>query len=56
MDALRLQKSHHLIPRKMSIEYPAFESGLGRLSRLDKDADARGSEAAGAGPGANRVA
>jgi len=56
MDALRLQKSHHLIPRKMSIEYLAFESGQGRFNRLGQDADARGAGATDAGPGANRVA
>jgi len=54
MDALRLQKFHHLIPRKMSIEYPAFEAGQARFIRLGKDADARGAEATDAGPGANR--
>jgi len=37
MDSLRLEKSYRLIPREMSIEYSAFESGLDRFVRLDKD-------------------
>jgi len=40
----------------MSIEYPASESGQGLFSRLDKEADAQGSEAMGAGSAANRIA
>ena len=28
MDSLRLEKSYRLIPREMSIEYSALESGL----------------------------
>ena len=37
MDSLRLEKSYRLIPRETSIEYAAFESGLDRFVRLDKD-------------------
>jgi dimethylglycine dehydrogenase len=36
MDSLRLEKSYRLIPREMSIEYAALESGLNRFVRLDK--------------------
>lgn len=36
MDSLRLEKSYRLIPREMSIEYAALESGLDRFVRLDK--------------------
>jgi len=36
MDSLRLEKSYRLIPREMSIEYSALESGLNRFVRLDK--------------------
>jgi len=39
MDSMRLEKSYRLIPREMSIEYSAFESGLDRFVRLDKQAD-----------------
>ncbi len=39
MDSLRLEKSYRLIPREMSIEYSAFESGLERFIRLDKAVD-----------------
>ncbi len=39
MDSLRLEKSYRLIPREMSIEYSAFESGLDRFVRLDKTED-----------------
>ena len=35
MDSLRLEKSYRLIPREMSIEYSAFESGLQRFVRKD---------------------
>jgi len=56
LNALRVGRLGGLIPGKMSLEYPAFESGQGCFNRLDKDADASGSEAAGARPGANRVA
>ncbi len=38
MDSLRLEKSYRLIPREMSIEYAALESGLDRFVRLDKQA------------------
>lgn len=37
MDSLRLEKSYRLIPRELSIEYSAFESGLDRFIRMDKD-------------------
>ena len=36
MDSLRLEKSYRLIPRELSIEYAAFESGLDRFVRPDK--------------------
>jgi dimethylglycine dehydrogenase len=36
MDSLRLEKSYRLIPREMSIEYAALETGLDRFVRLDK--------------------
>ena len=36
MDALRLEKSYKLIPREMSIEYSAYESGLDRFISLKK--------------------
>ena len=39
MDSMRLEKSYRLIPREMSIEYSAFESGLDRFIRLDKEDD-----------------
>jgi dimethylglycine dehydrogenase len=39
MDSMRLEKSYRLIPREMSIEYSAFESGLDRFIRLDKQED-----------------
>jgi len=39
MDSMRLEKSYRLIPREMSIEYSAFESGLDRFVILDKQAD-----------------
>jgi dimethylglycine dehydrogenase len=35
MDSLRLEKSYRLIPRELSIEYAALESGLGRFVHLD---------------------
>ncbi|HYC13831.1 MAG TPA: aminomethyltransferase family protein, partial [Stellaceae bacterium] len=35
MDSLRLEKSYRLIPRELSIEYAALESGLDRFVRLD---------------------
>ena len=36
MDSLRIEKSYRLIPRELSIEYSAFESGLDRFVKLDK--------------------
>ncbi len=36
MDAMRLEKSYRLIPRELSIEYAALESGLDRFMRLNK--------------------
>ena len=36
MDSLRLEKSYRLIPRELSIEYAALESGLDRFVALDK--------------------
>jgi dimethylglycine dehydrogenase len=39
MDSMRLEKSYRLIPREMSIEYSALESGLDRFVKLDKDYD-----------------
>ena len=39
MDSMRLEKSYRLIPREMSIEYSAFESGLDRFVRFDKEDD-----------------
>jgi len=35
MDSLRLEKSYRLIPRELSIEYAALESGLQRFVHLD---------------------
>jgi dimethylglycine dehydrogenase len=35
MDSLRLEKSYRLIPRELSIEYAALESGLNRFVHLD---------------------
>jgi dimethylglycine dehydrogenase len=35
MDSLRLEKSYRLIPRELSIEYAALESGLTRFVHLD---------------------
>ena len=37
MDSLRLEKSYKLIPRELSIEYSALESGLARFVSLKKD-------------------
>jgi len=45
MDSMRLEKSYRLIPREMSIEYAALESGLGRFVRLDKGCDFIGKQA-----------
>ncbi len=36
MDAMRLEKSYRLIPRELSIEYSAYESGLDRFIKPDK--------------------
>ncbi len=36
MDSMRLEKSYKLIPRELSIEYSAFESGLDRFISLKK--------------------
>ena len=36
MDSLRIEKSYRLIPRELSIEYAALESGLHRFVRLNK--------------------
>lgn len=36
MDAMRIEKSYRLIPRELSIEYSALESGLDRFVRLNK--------------------
>jgi dimethylglycine dehydrogenase len=36
MDTLRLEKSYRLIPRELSIEYSALESGLQRFVHLNK--------------------
>jgi dimethylglycine dehydrogenase len=36
MDSMRLEKSYRLIPRELSIEYSAFESGLQRFVHLNK--------------------
>jgi dimethylglycine dehydrogenase len=45
MDSMRLEKSYRLIPREMSIEYSALESGLDRFVRLDKGCDFIGKQA-----------
>ena len=39
MDSMRLEKSYRVIPKEMSIEYSAFESGLDRFIKLDKETD-----------------
>ncbi|MEL6748335.1 MAG: aminomethyltransferase family protein, partial [Pseudomonadota bacterium] len=36
MDSMRVEKSYRLIPRELSIEYSALESGLDRFVRLNK--------------------
>jgi len=36
MDSMRLEKSYKLIPRELSVEYSAFESGLDRFVSLKK--------------------
>jgi len=38
MESMRLEKSYRLIPRELSIEYAAFESGLDRFVHLGKGA------------------
>jgi dimethylglycine dehydrogenase len=45
MDSMRMEKSYRLIPREMSIEYSALESGLERFVKLDKDCDFVGKKA-----------
>jgi dimethylglycine dehydrogenase len=45
MDSMRIEKSYRLIPREMSIEYSALESGLDRFVRLDKECDFIGKQA-----------
>ena len=37
MTAMAIEKSYRLIPRELSIEYSAFESGLDRFIKLDKE-------------------
>ncbi len=37
MDSLRLEKSYRLIPRELSIEYSAYESGLDRFMAMQKE-------------------
>jgi dimethylglycine dehydrogenase len=37
MDSLRLEKSYRLIPRELSIEYSAYESGLDRFVAMQKE-------------------
>ncbi len=37
MDSMRLEKSYRLIPRELSIEYSALESGLERFVKLEKN-------------------
>ncbi len=36
MDSMRLEKSYRLVPRELSIEYSAYESGLDRFVHPDK--------------------
>ena len=36
MDSLRLEKSYRLVPRELSIEYSALESGLDRFVHVEK--------------------
>jgi dimethylglycine dehydrogenase len=45
MDSMRLEKSYRLIPREMSIEYSAFESGLDRFVKLGKESNFIGKQA-----------
>jgi dimethylglycine dehydrogenase len=37
MDSMRLEKGYKLLPRELSIEYSAYESGLGRFVSTKKD-------------------
>lgn len=37
MTAMAIEKSYRLIPRELSVEYSALESGLDRFVKLDKD-------------------
>ena len=45
MESLRLEKSYRLVPRELSIEYAALESGLERFVRLDSERDFIGKRA-----------
>ena len=45
MDSMRLEKSYRLIPREMSTEYSALESGLDRFVRLEDERDFIGKRA-----------
>lgn len=45
MDSMRLEKSYRLIPRELSIEYAALESGLGRFVKLNDARDFPGKKA-----------
>ena len=45
MDSLRLEKSYKLIPRELSIEYAALESGLDRFVDLKKNVNFLGRDA-----------
>ncbi len=45
MDSMRLEKSYRLIPREMSTEYSALESGLDRFVRLNDERDFIGKQA-----------
>ncbi len=45
MEAMRIEKSYRALPREMSIEYSAFESGLERFVKLDKGCDFIGRDA-----------
>ena len=45
MDSMRLEKSYRLIPRELSIEYSALESGLDRFVKLDKEQEFIGKQA-----------
>ena len=45
MEAMRVEKSYRALPRELSIEYAALESGLDRFVKLDKPADFIGRKA-----------